>query len=176
MSRDFKNELLELLRSDEEFRYAVAGLLGLDTILSELKMLREDFNRAFKALDRRLMALGARWGIESEIAFREAMKGVIEEILGAGEVGKWVYFDEEGEVFGYPTQVEADVLIKDGVHVLIGVKSSASDGDVSKLWRIGNLYAKVVGVKPRLALIAPFIDERGLETAKKLGVEVYTRT
>jgi hypothetical protein len=88
MSRDFKNELLELLRSDEEFRYAVAGLLGLDTILSELKMLREDFNRAFKALDRRLMALGARWGIESKIAFREAMKGVIEEILGAGEVGK----------------------------------------------------------------------------------------
>jgi hypothetical protein len=38
-----KWEFLELLKSDEEFRLAVAGLLGLDTILSELKRLREDF-------------------------------------------------------------------------------------------------------------------------------------
>jgi hypothetical protein len=32
-----------------------------------------------------------------------------------------------------------------------------------------------VGVKPRLVLITPFIDEKGLNTARSLGVEVYTR-
>jgi len=34
-----------VLREGGEFRLAVAGLLGLDTILLELKRLREDFNR-----------------------------------------------------------------------------------------------------------------------------------
>jgi len=35
-----KKKILKLLKEDEEFRYAVAGLLGLDTILSELRKLR----------------------------------------------------------------------------------------------------------------------------------------
>jgi len=47
---------------------------------------------------------------------------------------------------------------------------------VAKLWRIGNLYMRVTGVKPRLVIVAPFIDEKGLEVAKRLGVEVYTGT
>jgi len=38
-----KEEFLRLLKEDEEFRLAVAGFLGLDTVLSELKKLREDF-------------------------------------------------------------------------------------------------------------------------------------
>jgi hypothetical protein len=62
------------------------------------------------------------------------------------------------------------------VHILIGVKASASSAEVSKLWRIGKLYEKVTGIKPRLILATPFIDEEGLETAKNLGVEVYTET
>ena len=46
-----KEEFLALLESDVEFRYAVAGKLGLlellrrlDSIEAELKALREDFN------------------------------------------------------------------------------------------------------------------------------------
>jgi hypothetical protein len=38
-----KQRILKLLKSDEEFRLAVASILGLDTILSELKKFREDF-------------------------------------------------------------------------------------------------------------------------------------
>jgi uncharacterized phage-like protein YoqJ len=40
---ELKQRILEFLKSDEEFRLAVAGLIGLDTIISELKKLREDF-------------------------------------------------------------------------------------------------------------------------------------
>lgn len=40
-----KDEFLKLLREDEEFRLAVAGLLGLGAVLDELRRLREDFNR-----------------------------------------------------------------------------------------------------------------------------------
>jgi len=243
INAELKKRFLEFLKSDEEFRLAVAGLLGLDTVISELKRLREDFltfvkeqekrweennrrweenNRrwedAFKrfeaiefeikrlweaveklredfnklredfnklyesvmkrmdSFERRLMALGTRWGIESEGAFRNAMRGVVEELLGVAKVEKWRYYDERGEVLGYPSWIEVDVTIKDQIHVLLEVKSSASGAEVSKLWRIGKLYERVVGVRPRLVLVTPFIDENGLEAAKRLGVEVYTKT
>jgi hypothetical protein len=236
LSSEEKRRFLRALSEDEEFRYAVAGLLGLGAVLDELRRLREDFNKhveleekrwqenekrweenerrwqeAFKrfeaieaelarlredfnkmredfnrlyvqvnrrldSFERRLIALGARWGVESEQAFREAMKGILEEILGTAEVRRWAYFDEEGEVFGRPTQVEVDLLVRDDVHILVELKASASEGDVAKLWRAGNLYARVVGVKPRLVLVSPFVEEEALKLAKELGVEVYTAT
>jgi hypothetical protein len=86
---ELKQRFLELLRSDEGFRLAVAGLLGLDTVINELRKLREDFNKSYESImkkmdsfERKLIALGARWGIESEEVFRNAMRGVVEEILG----------------------------------------------------------------------------------------------
>jgi hypothetical protein len=236
LSSEEKRRFLRALSEDEEFRYAVAGLLGLGAVLDELRRLREDFNKhveleekrwqenekrweenerrwqeAFKrfeaieaelarlredfnkmredfnrlyvqvnrrldSFERRLIALGARWGVESEQAFREAMKGILEEILGTAEVRRWAYFDEEGEVFGRPTQVEVDLLVRDDVHILVELKASASEGDVAKLWRAGNLYSRVVGVKPRLVLVSPFVEEEALKLAKELGVEVYTAT
>jgi hypothetical protein len=45
-----------------------------------------------------------------------------------------------------------------------------------KLWKIGRLYERAVGVKPRLVLVTPFIDESGVEAARRLGVEVYRET
>ncbi|MCC6056739.1 MAG: DUF3782 domain-containing protein [Desulfurococcaceae archaeon] len=236
INAELKKRFLEFLKSDEEFRLAVAGLLGLDTVISELKRLREDFltfvkvqekrweennrrwedaykrfeaieseikrlweaveklredfnklredfNKLYESVmkrmdsfERRLMALGTRWGIESEGAFRNAMRGVVEELLGVAKVEKWRCYDERGEVLGYPSWIEVDVTIKDQIHVLLEVKSSASGAEVSKLWRIGKLYERVVGVRPRLVLVTPFIDESGLEAAEKLGVEVYTKT
>jgi hypothetical protein len=229
LSSEEKRRFLRALSEDEEFRYAVAGLLGLGAVLDELRKLREDFNKhieqeekrwrenekrweanerrwreAFKrfeaieaelarlredfnrlyvqvnrrldSFERRLIALGARWGVESEETFREAMKGVLEEILGTAEVEKWRVYDEKGEVLGFPAYVEADVLVRDNVHVLIEVKASVSEGDVVKFWRIGRLYERLVGVKPELVIVSPFVDEKSIETAKRLNVRVYTGT
>jgi predicted nuclease with TOPRIM domain len=50
--KELKSRILKLLREDEEFRYAVAGLIGLEEILrrldrheAELVKLREDMVR-----------------------------------------------------------------------------------------------------------------------------------
>ncbi|MEL9941044.1 MAG: hypothetical protein QXH86_08510 [Ignisphaera sp.] len=56
-----KNELLRLLREDEEFRYAVAGLLGLGEVLSELKKLREDFLAFVREQEKRWEENNRRW-------------------------------------------------------------------------------------------------------------------
>jgi len=49
---DLKAKALELLREDAEFRYAVAGMLGLNEILRRLEKHDEKFEEILKRLDR----------------------------------------------------------------------------------------------------------------------------
>ncbi len=48
MSVDLKRELLRLLDEDEEFRYAVAGRIGILEILKRLDRLEEGQNRLWE--------------------------------------------------------------------------------------------------------------------------------
>jgi hypothetical protein len=66
MSQRLKEEFLELLEKDKEFRYAVAGLVGLEEILkrldkheAELVKLREDMVAGFKRHDEEIAKLRA---------------------------------------------------------------------------------------------------------------------
>ena len=129
-----------------------------------------------RAFQLRLDALGARWGIFTEEAFREGMKGIVEKYFG-GKVRKWVYEDEEGFVFGHPASVELDLVIRDKgkKHVLVELKSSMSRGDVATLLRKGKLYERVKGVKPSLVIVSPFVERRAVEDAETLGISVFTR-
>ena len=206
MSRNIgrlKEEILTLLEEDREFRYAVAGLIGLSEILRSLDSLQEqvaentkairvlqeqvaDNTRAIRSLQeqvlsltrimeqfsRRLDALGARWGILSEAAFRNSMRGILERHFEA-RVERWIYYDREGFVYGHPSTVDADLVIKDKEHILIEVKSSVRKSDVTELKRVGELYEKVKGVKPRLIIVSPYVDEKARETAEALGIEMY---
>ncbi len=61
-----RDEFLRLLREDEEFRLAVAGLLGLSEILQELRKLREDLSRSLRLEERRLKRHERRWREEEE--------------------------------------------------------------------------------------------------------------
>jgi len=265
---ELKSRMLKLLREDEEFRYAVAGLIGLDEVLRrldrheermvkleermlkveeelvklredmirgferhdkeiaelredmkrgferydrelaklredmnkgferydrelaklredmnrgferydrEIARLREDMNRGFELVNRHLSALGARWGIMAEDAFREGLRGVLEKELGL-RVEKWSAYDEAGEVFGYPSEVEVDIAVKDGKIILIEVSSHVRASDVYCFKRKAEFYAKKTGEKPeRLVMITPYAEERAVEASKKLGIEVYTK-
>ena len=113
-----------------------------------------------------------RFGVISEEAFREAMKYVVEDVFGVATVEKWVYRDNEGVVYGYPAVVEVDVLVRDSEHILLEVKSRVSKADVSELYRIGVLYEKVEGRKPRLVILGGFVDEEARRLGKRLGVEI----
>lgn len=134
-----------------------------------------EHSKRIEGLTRTVQALGARWGFIAEDAFREGMRGIIEEFFG-GRVERWIYRDEEGFVFGHPSVVEVDVVVRDREHVLVEVKSSLSRADIYELWRKGRLYERVKGVKPRLVAVSPYVDERGRREAERLGIEVYTST
>jgi len=195
-ARELKSRILKLLREDEEFRYAVAGLLGLEEILkrldrheAELVKLREDMNklredmnrlredmiRGFELVERHISALGARWGLMAEDAFREGLRGLLERELGF-RVERWRVYDNAGIVFGYPSEVEVDIAVSDGKLILIEVSSHVRASDVLQFRRKAELYEKVTGRKPdRLIIVTPYIDEKALEAARQLGVEAYTK-
>ncbi len=121
---------------------------------------------------RLVMIVAHRFGVLSEEAFRQGMRFVVEEVLGAAKVERWTYRDEEGFVYGHPSMVDVDVVVKDGEHILVEVKSRVSKADVAELYRIGLLYERVEGVKPRLAIIGGFVDPDAEELAEKLGVRI----
>lgn len=260
MFSELKSKIFKLLKEDEEFRYAVAGLLGLEELLKrmdenseairalqeqvkslqgqvealqrqvventeairslqkqveehsrvirslqeqvvalqgqvkslqeQVKSLQEqvvehskairalqgelaEHSRSLEKLTRSIQALGARWGLLAEEAFRSGMRGLVERYFG-GRVSRWVRYDEEGFVFGRPCVVEADLVVRDGEHILVEVKSSVSRADVFELWRVGRLYEKMCGVKPRLAVVSPFVEDKAREAAEELGIDVYT--
>ncbi len=259
--RELKSRILKLLREDEEFRYAVAGLLGLEEILkrldrheaelvrlredlnrlredmvggfnrhdvelvklredmvegfrrydaelaklredmvegfrrydmelvklredmvegfkrhdTELVRLREDMNKGFELLERHLSALGARWGIMAESAFREGLKGLLERELGY-RVERWTAYDEAGKVYGYPSEVDVDVTVSDGKLILVEISSHVRASDVNTFRRKAELYTEKTGKKPdRLVIVTPYVEDRALKASKELGIEVYTK-
>jgi len=77
------------------------------------------------------------------------MRYVVKDVLGAGEVERRVYRDEEGVVYGYPAEVKVDVLIRsNGIYVLLEVKSRVFKGELIELKRIGELYKKSQALSP----------------------------
>jgi len=123
-------------------------------------------------LDKTLVTIAHRFGVLSEVTFREAMRGVLEKYFGA-IAQHWTYYDREGIVYGELSIIEVDVVVRDGTHILVEVKSRVDTGDVLELVRIAKLYEKVEKVKPRLAIVGDFIHPRAKELVKRLGVDIY---
>ncbi len=236
---ELKAKLLELLRSDWEFRRAVAAELGLLEILERLDRLEErmeehsrvtaehakatrelqeqvayhskvleehtkairelqeqvkalqeqvaEHSRAIRQLqeqvarlqeqmdrfDKRLAALGARWGLYSERALREALYELLQKRLGVARVEKWYGFDEHCEVFPKPRPVEIDVVVKDDTHYLIELKSSISAYDVYMFYHKCEFYTKKVKPKKTEKIIVTYwADEEAKTAAQELGIRI----
>ncbi len=233
-----REELLKLLKEDEEFRYAVAGLLGLEEVLrridrnteaiaklqeqvaklqehvaglqeqvaklqEQMGRLQEQMNRlqeqmnklqeqvaehskvlrslqeqlikhseAIEKLASSIQAVGMRYGVFTEEAFREGIKYLVRDLLKEYKVDKWVYYDKEGLVYGHPSIIEVDILVRDEERILVEYKSMVDRSDVAELYRIGKLFEKVEGAKPRLLIVSPAIRKRAKELAEKLGIEL----
>jgi len=139
-----------------------------------INSIKSEVATGFDRLQRRLDALGARWGIMSEKAFREGLRGVVEKELGF-KVERWTAYDEEGRVFGFPSEVEVDVAVRDGKVILIEITSHARAPDVAVFKRKAELYAEKEGRRPdRLIIITPYADEDAVKAAERLGIEIYT--
>jgi hypothetical protein len=124
--------------------------------------------------DSTIGALGARWGFYSEASFRNALRGILEESFGV-QVLNITDFDESGEVFGRPDQIELDLIIKNGQVIICEIKSSFSKSDMYIFSRKVEFYQRR-HERPvtRKLVISPMVDDRALPVAEDLGIEVYS--
>jgi hypothetical protein len=138
----------------------------INQILDEIRLQ----NRKY---DSTIGALGARWGLHSESAFRNGLGAILERSFGV-KVERYEDYDHEGKVFGRPEQIEMDVIVHNGTLILCEIKSSMSKSDLYSFWRKKNFYEEKHGRKAsRTMVISPMIDDRAKSAAKDLGIEVY---
>ncbi|MEM2836259.1 MAG: DUF3782 domain-containing protein, partial [Candidatus Bathyarchaeia archaeon] len=161
-------------RHDEELaKLREDMMVGFKRYDEELAKLRADMMEGFNLLRRHIDALGARWGLLSERAFKEGLRSLIEREFGF-RVERWVRWDSEGYVHGHPSDVDVDIAVHDEKIILVEVKSHVGRPDVSTFKRKAEFYERVEGRKPdRLIIVTPYADENALETAKQLQIEVY---
>jgi len=80
-------------------------------------------------------------------------------------------------VYGYPSDVEIDVAVANGKTILVEVSSHVRASDVYTFKRKAELYREKTGKVPdRLIIVTPYANEKALEAAVKLGIEIYTKT
>jgi hypothetical protein len=125
-------------------------------------------------LERSISALGARWGIQSEASFRNALAGILEENL-AVHVFNYTDFDDSGEVFGRPEQIELDIIIQNGKLLICELKSSIDRGGMYLFERKARFYEKKHQRKAdKLIVISPMISPKAEKVAKQLGIITYS--
>ncbi len=124
--------------------------------------------------DQTIGALGARWGLHTEQSFRNALKGILEEVSDLKVINVTEY-DDTGEVFGHPDQVELDVIITNGTLIACEIKSSMSRSDMYTFERKVRFYERHHHRSvDRALVISPMVDPSARHVAQKLGIEVYS--
>ena len=171
----FERALDELRRDrEEQTRKWEEQSRNWDESGKRFDRVHEEIMAQAKKFDRSIGALGARWGLQSEAAFRNALAGILEESFGV-EVIHVNEYDEQGDVFGRPDQVELDVIIKNGLLLICELKSSIDKAAMYIFERKVRFYEQRHQRKAdRMIAISPMIDPKAQKVADKLGIETYS--
>jgi hypothetical protein len=132
-----------------------------------------ELDKLHRKHDSTLGALGARWGLRSEASFRNALKNILKDfdikVLNIQE------YDEKGEVFGRPEDIELDIIIINGKRMICELKSSMSRADMYIFYRKAKFYERIHQKEAdRYIVISPMVDDRAHEVAKELGITIYS--
>jgi hypothetical protein len=147
--------------------------LRVEELAVAQKNMQEELTQFRRTFVSQMGGLGARWGLQTEEAFRQGMRAILQEVGFSTE--RFLDFDSTGEVFGSPDQVEIDVIIKNGKVILIEIKSSLDRAGVHYFNRKVGFYAHKTGRQvDRKLIVTPYADARAKELASQLGVEIYT--
>ncbi len=152
-----------------------SGQKALEKVMGQrFKSMEQTMDQRFQSMDQRIKSMEQTMDQQSEAAFRNALAGILEESFGA-EVLNINEYDEQGEVFGRPEQVELDVIIQNGVLLICELKSSIDKAGMYIFERKARFYEKRHQHKAgRLIVISPMIDRKARKVAEKLTIETYS--
>ncbi len=142
----------------------------LDTVDKQLEIQHKETRK----LGMSIRTIGSRWGKETEVTIRKTLQELLLKKIEAKEVSEWKIKDKEGKVGAPNSQIQMDLLIRNGQHFLVEIKSSADEAHVDRLYKIGELYAEKVGIVPKLLFVAVTMEEEGVNLCQKLGIQLIT--
>ena len=171
---EFRQEM-QTLREESEQRWV--------EFRQEIKALREESSasrvytdNAIKRFNHTVQGLGARWGLQSEDAFRNGLAAILTDELGF-RVERYEGYDNSGSVFGQPEQVEMDVIIRNSSVIAVEIKSSVSRGDLALFQKKVAFFEQTENVTVnRKFFISPFVDPNAVGLAARMGIELYTHS
>ncbi|MEW5767139.1 MAG: DUF3782 domain-containing protein [bacterium] len=131
-------------------------------------------NKGLRDVNIKIDTVGARWGIFAESTIRNTLKELFLKNLKVTEVKEWKVQDKDGFVFGYPQEIQGDILIKDGEDYLVEIKSSAGSGDVTILHRKAKFYEQITGILPKMIFVAVNMKEEGKKSCQELSIQLIT--
>uniref|UniRef100_UPI000B12835B PD-(D/E)XK nuclease family protein n=1 Tax=Vulcanisaeta distributa TaxID=164451 RepID=UPI000B12835B len=186
-----KEGVEELRREVEDVRNRMATKEEVQELRKEVQMIKDTMatkrdveelrryvDNQIKFLSIKLDALGARWGVVNEDAFRN---GVREILRDAGyTVEKWLYYDADGYVYGYPSEIELDVIVKDNITMIVEISSAIRRSDLIIIKRKAELYMKATGrTVDRILAITPYIGDKNPDYVRVMaermgGIKVIT--
>jgi hypothetical protein len=146
------------------------GVQQLRGAMQDLVEAQTQFQRTISI---QIGGLGARWGMQTEEAFRQGIRTILQEVGFTSE--RFLDYDVAGEVFGHPDQVELDVVIKDGRVIVVEIKSALDSGNTYLFDRKVTFYTHKTGRQVnRKLIVTPYADSRAMEVGLRLGVEICT--
>jgi len=139
----------------------------------EIRQLMKSIERLERKYETTIGALGARWGLRSEGSFRNALKGILKDF--DVEVFHVDEFDDEGQVFGRPDNVELDIILVKGELMICELKPSKSKPDMYTFYKKVMFYEKRHNRKAdRMIVISPMVLPKAAKVAKTLGITIYS--
>jgi len=170
---ELKAKMLELLEKDEEFRYAVAGKLGILEILKRLDRIEDGLKKLYeKSLehDKRFNRIELELGALSESFYCKALWDELrEEIKAKGE--KILCRKRNMRI----NDVDIDLFIEtDKTVYVVEVKVKPKHDDVGRLIAKADLVKKYYPHKRIISILAgALIGKEVEEYAKEKGIIVY---
>ena len=134
----------------------------------------ESQSKATKELGIKVDTVGARWGIFAESTIRNTLRELLLKDFKVKEVKEWKAQDKDGFVFGYPQEIQVDLLLKNKEDYVVEIKSSAGSGDVTLLHRKAMLYTQITGIPPKMIFVAVNMNKEGRKSCQELNIELIT--
>ncbi|MBN1167477.1 MAG: DUF3782 domain-containing protein [Methanospirillaceae archaeon] len=162
----------ELVQAQKNTELKVEELAQAQKELTQAqKNTERSLQRLSDTIDFKLGGLGRRWGLDSERSFRNGLAEILSDT--GYQVINYLKRDDEGMVFGYPSDIEIDVIILGDRTLVIEIKSSVSTSDVYIFLKKAHFYATVSGQPvDKLLMITPFIDDTARDIAEEYKITI----
>ena len=146
----------------------------LDDLIASFLEFKKDNLKFDEFMRVKVGALGARWGVATENSYRSMLESILVKSFNV-EVQNFIGLGESGTVFGRPDQIELDIIIKNGVLIIMELKSSISKNDLYIFERKVRWYeSKFDIIVNRAIVVSPMVDRWAIAVAEKLKIELFS--